>query len=102
LHADDFIFPAIASTDCLKFGEPTTRPGFESLMDDIVEQSGLMEGQNGRFTTHCFRRGGAQYRFMWANRKWSLKAVKWWGGWSLSENVSQVTGKDSFRFKLSL
>ncbi|KAF7334010.1 hypothetical protein MVEN_02306200 [Mycena venus] len=43
-----------------------------------------------RFTTHCFRRGGAQYRFLWADRKWSLKAVKWWGGWSSNENVGTL------------
>src|ERR1700722_554580 len=88
LQADDFIFPAIASTDRLKFGKPTTRSGFESLMDDIVGHSGLMEGWYGKFTTHCFCCGGAQYRFMWADRRWSLKAVKWWGSWSSSENVS--------------
>lgn len=88
LLGDDYIFPAIASTGQLKFGEPTSRSGFETLMDDIVERSGVMEGRSGKFTTHCFRRGGAQYRFMWADRKWSLKAVKWWGGWSSSENVS--------------
>lgn len=87
LHADDFLFPAIASTNTLKFGEPTTRSGFESLMGEVIEQSGLMEGRNGKFTTYCFRRGGAQYRFMWTSQRWSLKAVKWWGGWSSSENV---------------
>ncbi|KAJ7221991.1 hypothetical protein C8J57DRAFT_1253744 [Mycena rebaudengoi] len=68
-------------------GEPTSRTGFEALMDDIVERSNIMEDRNGKFTTHCFRRGGAQYRFMWADRKWSLKAVKWWAGWSSSENT---------------
>jgi hypothetical protein len=56
-------------------------------MDSIIEPSGVMNGRNGKFTTHCFRGGGAQYHFMWANRKWSLKAVKWWGGWSSNENV---------------
>ena len=84
----DFVFPAIASTGQIKFGKPTSRSGFEALMDDIIQRSGVLEGRNGKFTTHCFRRGGAQYRFMYAPRKWSLKAVKWWGGWSSSENVS--------------
>jgi hypothetical protein len=87
LEDDDYVFPAIASTGLLKFGEHTSRSGFETLMDSIIEPSGVMNGRNGKFTTHCFRRGGAQYRFMWADRKWSLKAVKWWGGWSSSENV---------------
>lgn len=87
LDGGDFIFPGIASTGKLKFGEPTSRSGFESLMDDIVDGSGVLKGRNGKFTTHCFRRGGAQYRFMWAPRLWSLKAVKWWGGWSSKDQV---------------
>ena len=87
LADEDYIFPAIASTNLIKFGEPTSRSGIEILLELVVEKSGVMKGRNGKFTTHCFRRGGAQYRFMWAERKWSLKAVKWWGGWSSSEHV---------------
>lgn len=89
LQPDDYIFPAIASTGRLKFGEAISRSAFENLMEEVVQGSGVLKNrEHGRFTTHCFRRGGAQYRFMWAPRKWSLKAVKWWGGWSSSEHVS--------------
>lgn len=87
LRGTDYVFPAIASTGKLKFGEPTSRSAFETLLEAVVEKSDVMQGRNGKFTTHCFRRGGAQYRFLWAERKWSLKAVKWWGGWSSNENV---------------
>ena len=87
LMEEDFLFPAIASTGQLKFGEPMNRSGIEALLDIVVERSRVLAGRSGKFTTHCFRRGGAQYRFMWAKRKWSLKAVKWWGGWSSNENV---------------
>ncbi|KAJ7456105.1 hypothetical protein FB451DRAFT_1564714 [Mycena latifolia] len=90
LAGTDSVFPAFASTGQLKFGECTSRSGFENLMEDIVERSGVMKGRNGKFTTHCFRRGGAQYRFLWADRKWSLKAVKWWGGWSSNENIGTL------------
>ena len=90
LEGADFIFPAIASTGKIKFGESMSQSGFEALLDNIVDRSGVMKGRNGKFTTHCFRRGGAQYRFMFAPRLFSLKAVKWWGGWSSSENVSHV------------
>lgn len=88
LEPFDYIFPAIASTGQLKYGEAISRSAFENLMESVVEGSGILTGRHGRFTTHCFRRGGAQYRFMLAKRKWSLKAVKWWGGWSSSENIS--------------
>ncbi|KAG5220529.1 phosphate system positive regulatory protein [Salix suchowensis] len=90
IDASDYVFPAIASTGKLKFGEPLSRAGFESIMEQIVDNSGIMIGRNGKFTTHCFRRGGAQYRFMWAEHKWSLKAVKWWGGWSSGEEVNTI------------
>ncbi|KDQ28742.1 hypothetical protein PLEOSDRAFT_1102782 [Pleurotus ostreatus PC15] len=90
LKADDYLFPALASTGKLKLGEPMTRAGIEKLLDLIVAKSGVLNGRNGRFTTHCFRRGGAQYRFMWAESKWSLKAVKWWGGWASGENVGTI------------
>lgn len=66
------------------------RSGIEVLLETAVANSGVLDGRNGKFTTHCFRRGGAQYRFMWAGQKWSLKAVKWWGGWSSNENVRQI------------
>ncbi|KAJ7050595.1 hypothetical protein C8F01DRAFT_1377498 [Mycena amicta] len=90
LTGADYVFPAIASTGQIKFGEPTNRSTFETLLDTIVAQSNVLRGRNGRFTTHCFRRGGAQYRFLWAERKWSLKAVKWWGGWSSNDNVGTL------------
>ncbi|KZP32084.1 hypothetical protein FIBSPDRAFT_723649 [Athelia psychrophila] len=58
-------------------------------MEEVIQGSDILKSrEHGRFTTHCFRRRGAQYRFMWAPRKWSLEAVKWWGGWSSSEHVS--------------
>ncbi|KAK6969226.1 hypothetical protein R3P38DRAFT_3337142 [Favolaschia claudopus] len=90
LTGNDFVFPALASTGQVKFGEPTSRSAFETLLNDVVEKSDALHGRNGKFTTHCFRRGGAQYRFLWADRKWSLKAVKWWGGWSSNENVGTL------------
>ncbi|KAJ7149449.1 hypothetical protein C8R43DRAFT_1128452 [Mycena crocata] len=90
LVGTDFVFPALASTGQIKFGECTSRSAFETLLDAVVEKSDVMRGRNGKFTTHCFRRGGAQYRFLWADRKWSLKAVKWWGGWSSNENVGTL------------
>ncbi|KAJ7128266.1 hypothetical protein C8R46DRAFT_1237037 [Mycena filopes] len=81
LTGSDYVFPAIASTGKLKFGEPTSRSAFETLLEEVVEKSNVMQGRNGKFTTHCFRRGGAQYRFLWRI---------WWGGWSSNENVGTL------------
>ncbi|KAK3824517.1 MAG: hypothetical protein J3R72DRAFT_501221 [Linnemannia gamsii] len=33
---------------------------------------------------------GAQFRFMFAKEKWSLKAVKWWGGWTEGEGTGTI------------
>jgi hypothetical protein len=43
-------------------------------------------------TSHYFRRGGAQYRFMFAPEKhrWPLKMVKWWAGWSQNEQSETI------------
>ncbi|KAH9948443.1 hypothetical protein B0H21DRAFT_690079, partial [Amylocystis lapponica] len=89
---NDFIFPAIASTGQMKFDKVTSRLGFKSQLDAVVRHSGVMDGHHSKFTTHCFHHNGAQYQFMWANHKWSLKAVKWWGGWSSNENISLRLG----------
>ncbi|KAJ7121155.1 hypothetical protein C8R44DRAFT_736834 [Mycena epipterygia] len=92
LAESDFVFPAIASTGQLKFEECTSRTAFKTLLDEVVDKLNVMQGHNGKFMTHCFCRGRAQYRFLWADRKWtrSLKAVKWGGGWSSNENVGTV------------
>ncbi|KAF9084375.1 hypothetical protein BGX27_003824, partial [Mortierella sp. AM989] len=60
------------------------------LLDQYTSEAGILEGKHGRYTTHCFRRGGAQHRFMFAKEKWSLKAIKWWGGWSEGEGVGTI------------
>ncbi|KAJ7907750.1 hypothetical protein B0H13DRAFT_1879293 [Mycena leptocephala] len=96
----DYVFPALASTGQIKFGEPTSRSAFEALLDEVVDKSNVLQGRNSKFTTHSFRRGGAQYRFMWADRKWSLKAVKWWGGWSSNENLINMKVGTLMRYLL--
>jgi hypothetical protein len=49
LEDDGYVFPAIASTGLLKFGEHITRLGFETLMDSIIKPSRVMNGHNGKF-----------------------------------------------------
>ncbi|KAG3001222.1 hypothetical protein PC120_g20390 [Phytophthora cactorum] len=44
------------------------------------------------FTSHTFRRAGAQYRFMFAppERRWSLRMVKWWAVWTQNESAETL------------
>ncbi|ETL82837.1 hypothetical protein L917_17079 [Phytophthora nicotianae] len=56
----------------------------------IAEAAGISRNLLGDeiwFTSHCFRRGGAQYQFMFApeDRRWSLKLAKWWAGYLLDD-----------------
>lgn len=54
LKSDDCLFPVIASTGHLKFGESLTRAGTEILMQAIIDVSGVLNGRWGKFTTHRF------------------------------------------------
>ncbi|KAF8831747.1 hypothetical protein HHX47_DHR1001247 [Lentinula edodes] len=53
------------------------------MIDEFTSSAGVP----GAFTTHCFRRGGAQYRFMFApiGERWTLARIRWWGGWAPNE-----------------
>lgn len=91
LTDEDYLFPPISSTsagDIIKFGHAMSYNGVDTLLQKIVEGSGVLKGRSGKFTTHCFRRGAAQWFFMFVNPRWPLKAVKWWGGWAPNEKVS--------------
>ncbi|ORZ12510.1 hypothetical protein BCR41DRAFT_423150 [Lobosporangium transversale] len=90
LHPEDFVFPSMDTKGRIKLKESFSHPKIQSLLDEFTEDADLLTGRNGRYTTHCFRRGGAQHRFMFAKEKWSFKAVKWWGGWSEGEGVGTV------------
>jgi hypothetical protein len=61
-----FLFPALAATGKLKISEKISHTGWKTFMADIIKHLEVLKGQNGKFTTHCFRRGEAQYQFMWA------------------------------------
>jgi hypothetical protein len=81
---NDYLFPFISgSTIHLK---NSSYNFILSVVKNLSLKLGLHGGRNGEFTTHSFRRGGAQYRFMHAKRKWSLSAIKWWGGWANGED----------------
>jgi hypothetical protein len=58
----------------------------------ITTGAQIPQAAGGSFSTHCFRRGGAQYRFMFApvGKRWTLRMVRWWGGWVEGEQVCFV------------
>ncbi|KAF6755019.1 hypothetical protein DFP72DRAFT_812044 [Ephemerocybe angulata] len=81
----DYIFPYIAPNGVVHPNTPVSYDTVQNLLQEFVSGAGL----NKVLTTHCFRRGGAQYRFMYApvTERWSLNAIQWWGGWAVGEGV---------------
>ncbi|KAG2081810.1 uncharacterized protein F5147DRAFT_735404 [Suillus discolor] len=64
-------------------GQPLSHDTVQKWIDEATTGAGIL----GCFSTHCFRRGGAQYWFMFApvGQRWSLAMVRWWGGWADGE-----------------
>ncbi|KAF1328136.1 hypothetical protein FI667_g7079, partial [Globisporangium splendens] len=100
---DDPVFPALkgiprqveAPTTTVKWGSEMNDNTFTDILGYLFEASGITKdvfGSKIRYTAHCFRRGGAQYRFMFApeNQRWSLKMIKWWAAWSRNERTETL------------
>jgi len=64
----DFVFPAIGANGAVYPGEPISHDKIQKYINEATAGSGI----EGNFTMHCFRRGGAQYRFIQAHgeEKW--------------------------------
>jgi integrase len=79
----------------VKWGSAMSDNNFTQILNIVADAAGISRnllGDEVWFTSHCFRRGGAQYRFMFApeKRRWSLKLVKWWAGWAQNEQAETV------------
>jgi integrase len=87
LRPEDLIFPSVDKNGTSAAPRaPMSLDTIQRWIDKIVVDTGL-NMSHGRFTTHCFRRGGAQFHFMYAQKKWPLRVCRWWGGWSEGEKV---------------
>ncbi|KAJ7447440.1 hypothetical protein FB451DRAFT_1536093 [Mycena latifolia] len=87
LKPEDYIFPAIGANGKVQTGEHISHDDVDKWIKEFARGAKLPQ-TNGTFSTHCFRRGGAQYRFMFApvGRRWTLRQVRWWGGWAEGEH----------------
>ncbi|KAG1907643.1 uncharacterized protein F5891DRAFT_939549 [Suillus fuscotomentosus] len=83
LGPNDFIFPSMGANGIMQPGQPLSHDTVQKWIDEAMTGAGIL----GCFSTHCFRRGGAQYWFMFApvGQRWSLAMVRWWGGWADGE-----------------
>ncbi|KAJ7616035.1 hypothetical protein FB45DRAFT_1106987 [Roridomyces roridus] len=85
---DDYVFPYIAPNGIIHPKKPMAHDTIQELLNEFSTGAGL----DRIYTTHCLRRGGAQYRFMFApiGKRWSLSIVRWWGGWAEGEQVDTL------------
>ncbi|KAI6022347.1 hypothetical protein BKA83DRAFT_4054631 [Pisolithus microcarpus] len=70
---DDFLFPALGTNGVLQPGELLSHDMVQKWIDEAVVGAGI----RGTFSTCCYHRGGAQYRFMFAlvGQQWTLAHV---------------------------
>lgn len=85
LEPDDCVFPAMGANGVIQPREPLSHDTVQKWINEATSGAGI----SGSFSTHCFRRGGAQYHFMFApvGQRWPLAKVRWWGGWAEQEHV---------------
>jgi hypothetical protein len=85
LQPQDFVFPTMSANGIVHPGQPISHDTVQKWIHESTASAGIL----GNFSTHCFRRGGAQYWFMFApvGQRWTLAKVRWWGGWAEGEHV---------------
>ena len=84
------LFPSISATGQVRPNCPIQSATINSLLKKFAMSKNICKTKDGvliaNLTSHCFRRGGAQYRFFYCQAKWTLTAIKAWGGWSKEES----------------
>ncbi|KAF7797065.1 hypothetical protein EIP86_008257 [Pleurotus ostreatoroseus] len=84
LEDDDYLFPYISSNGLIHPKRPMDSSTYQKLLSEFMFRAGIKKV----YSTHSFRRGGAQYRFMFCpfELRWSLIKIRWWGGWAEGES----------------
>ena len=91
LQPDDYVFPTLgANGTSVQPNRPMSSDVAQKRIVQMAKQAGISGAEY--FTTHCFRRGGAQWRFMFAplGQRWILEQIHWWGGWAIGEHVCNI------------
>ena len=90
LRPEDYVFPTIgANGTSVQPNRPMSSDIAQKQIVQMAKQAGISGAEH--LTTHCFRRGGAQWHFMFAplGQRWTLERIRWWGGWAIGEHVCQ-------------
>lgn len=86
LQPEEYVFPRVGANGVVYPSDELSYDAVMKTLTWICTEAGL----TARYTSHCFRRGGARYRFMFAplGERWSLATIRWWGAWAEGESVS--------------
>ncbi|KAG2039252.1 hypothetical protein BDR03DRAFT_860473, partial [Suillus americanus] len=86
LEPDEFIFTRVGANSVVY---PSDELSYDSVMKMLTWMCKDV-GLTARYTTHCFWRGGARYRFMFTplGQHWSLATIRWWGAWAEGKSMS--------------
>ncbi|GBE83276.1 hypothetical protein SCP_0503240 [Sparassis crispa] len=92
LHDDDYLFPTISTNGMIQPHLPVSHDTIQQWLNEFTKEAGVAQLVRGEFTTHCFRHGGTQYRFMFAapGDRWTLARVRWWGRWAKGEHCDML------------
>lgn len=86
LKDDDRLFPSFRGDTCrFEITKTMSHDMYAKVLGTFVTRAGL----KGHFTLHCFRRGGAQFRFEGGPKsaRWPLWRLQAWGNWASGEQV---------------
>lgn len=85
LSGEESFFPHLGVNGVIRATRVMSYDSLQALLVRFCDSARI----NKRYTTHSFRRGGAQYWFMFApiGRRWSLNQIRWWGGWAVGKHV---------------
>ncbi|CAA7265651.1 unnamed protein product [Cyclocybe aegerita] len=88
LEDEDCLFPYISPNGVIHIRRQMSYDMLQASLTKFCNGAGVSK----RYTTHSFRRGGAQYRFMFApiGQRWTLNRIRWWGGWAVGEHVDTL------------
>ncbi|KAK7696317.1 hypothetical protein QCA50_000971 [Cerrena zonata] len=83
LTDEEYIFPTIGQNGLVHTYQCIDHNAFQARLNMFAANTGLTV----EYTTHSFRRGGAQYRFQYCplGKRWALSRIRWWGGWAEGE-----------------
>ncbi|KAG1767827.1 hypothetical protein EDD22DRAFT_874534 [Suillus occidentalis] len=88
LQPEEYVFPRVGANGVVYPSDELSYDAVMKTLTWICTEAGL----TARYTSHCFRRGGARYRFMFAplGERWSLATIRWWGAWAEGESVDTL------------